>query len=160
MTYSSHDQDEDFVGEETRPKPISSVDPHLKSLYGFLNDHNYCPAITENTEQILKKCYQKAATVAQQPKPVNSTYSYIYKPTGRSFHSMLLNVLLKKYFQFAEKDDDAHSVISNGSRAGNLDIDLGEETETAAEGEDDSITRCICDYEHDDGYMIQCDKCT
>ena len=24
---------------------------------------------------------------------------------------------------------------------------------------DDSITRCICDYVHDDGYMICCDKC-
>lgn len=24
---------------------------------------------------------------------------------------------------------------------------------------DDSITRCICDYKHDDGYMICCDKC-
>lgn len=24
---------------------------------------------------------------------------------------------------------------------------------------DDSITRCICDYQHDDGYMICCDKC-
>lgn len=37
----------------------------------------------------------------------------------------------------------------------------GEETETAPEGEaeDDSITRCICDYLHDDGYMICCDKC-
>lgn len=69
-------------------------------------------------------------------------------------------LLIIFFLIFAEKDDDAHSVISNGSRAGNLDIDLGEETETAAEGEDDSITRCICDYEHDDGYMIQCDKCT
>ena len=30
----------------------------------------------------------------------------------------------------------------------------GEETETAPEGEpeDDSITRCICDFLHDDGY--------
>ena len=37
----------------------------------------------------------------------------------------------------------------------------GEETETApeAEPEDDSITRCICDFLHDDGYMICCDKC-
>ena len=37
----------------------------------------------------------------------------------------------------------------------------GEETETAPEGEpeDDSITRCICDFLHDDGYMICCDKC-
>merc|ERR1719394_2208425 len=39
--------------------------------------------------------------------------------------------------------------------------DPGEETETAPEdvGEDDSITRCICDFLHDDGYMICCDKC-
>ncbi|KAJ6646257.1 Inactive histone-lysine N-methyltransferase 2E [Pseudolycoriella hygida] len=147
VTYNTHDQDEDVVGEETRPKPISSVDPIIKSLYGILNDHNYCPAITENIEQILKKCYQKAAAGTpttnvqiQQPNQVNSTYSYVYKPT--------------------ENDDDAHSVISNGSRTGNPDNDLGEETDTAAEGEDDSITRCICDYEHDDGYMIQCDKCT
>lgn len=25
---------------------------------------------------------------------------------------------------------------------------------------DDSITRCICDFTHDDGYMICCDKCS
>lgn len=24
---------------------------------------------------------------------------------------------------------------------------------------EDSITRCICDFQHDDGYMICCDKC-
>ncbi|XP_058065419.1 serine-rich adhesin for platelets [Anopheles bellator] len=58
-------------------------------------------------------------------------------------------------------DDDAQSVISNGSRTG-LDNDLGEETDTApeCEGEDDSVTRCICDLTHDDGYMICCDKCS
>lgn len=27
------------------------------------------------------------------------------------------------------------------------------------EADDDSITRCICDFVHDDGYMICCDKC-
>lgn len=61
-----------------------------------------------------------------------------------------------------EKDDDTHSVISNGSRTGNVENDLGEETDTAAEGEgeDDSVTRCICDLTHDDGYMICCDKCS
>ena len=46
----------------------------------------------------------------------------------------------------------------------------GEETETANETDDekadkesyqdDSITRCICDFLHDDGYMICCDKCS
>lgn len=42
------------------------------------------------------------------------------------------------------------------------DICLGEETESAPEGgedEDDSVTRCICDLTHDDGFMICCDKC-
>ena len=24
---------------------------------------------------------------------------------------------------------------------------------------DDSVTRCICDFQHDDGYMICCDQC-
>ncbi|KAK3589456.1 hypothetical protein CHS0354_030577 [Potamilus streckersoni] len=34
-------------------------------------------------------------------------------------------------------------------------------TQNAKEAEvDDSITRCICDYLHDDGYMICCDKCS
>merc|ERR1712098_610513 len=41
--------------------------------------------------------------------------------------------------------------------------DGGEETETAPEAEDeaqdDSVTRCICEFLHDDGYMICCDKC-
>lgn len=27
------------------------------------------------------------------------------------------------------------------------------------DGEDDSVTRCICDFTHDDGYMICCDRC-
>lgn len=61
------------------------------------------------------------------------------------------------------QDDDANSVISTGSRNLNsTENDLGEETETApeGEGEDDSITRCICDLTHDDGYMICCDKCS
>ena len=41
--------------------------------------------------------------------------------------------------------------------------DGGEETETAPEADDDnqddSVTRCICEFQHDDGYMICCDKC-
>ena len=28
-----------------------------------------------------------------------------------------------------------------------------------AAGVDDSITRCICGLQHDDGYMICCDRC-
>merc|ERR1711981_866329 len=56
-------------------------------------------------------------------------------------------------------------VEDDNSRLSNSSMDEqdggGEETETApeAEPEDDSITRCICDFLHDDGYMICCDKC-
>lgn len=59
-----------------------------------------------------------------------------------------------------DKDDDANSAISNGSNKS--DIDPGEETETAPEAgnDDDSVTRCICELTHDDGYMICCDKCS
>jgi len=47
-----------------------------------------------------------------------------------------------------EEDDDT-------SPEGDNDEDEEEEEE-----DDDSITRCICDYLHDDGYMICCDKCS
>lgn len=54
-----------------------------------------------------------------------------------------------------------YSTISNGSQ-NKSDVDQGEETETAPEGgnEDDSVTRCVCELTHDDGYMICCDKCS
>jgi len=43
----------------------------------------------------------------------------------------------------------------------------GEEPDTASADESDdddddyegSVTRCICDFQHDDGYMICCDQC-
>ncbi|XP_076041232.1 SET domain-containing protein upSET isoform X2 [Oratosquilla oratoria] len=60
----------------------------------------------------------------------------------------------------AETDDDSR-FSDHSSSVG----PSGEETETAPEGEgddqplDDSITRCVCDFTHDDGYMIQCDHC-
>ncbi|XP_061709661.1 uncharacterized protein LOC133519635 isoform X2 [Cydia pomonella] len=56
------------------------------------------------------------------------------------------------------QDDDTASVISSidGDRrpaAG------GSDTETAPEGEEEGKTRCICEFTHDDGYMICCDRC-
>lgn len=55
-------------------------------------------------------------------------------------------------------DDDAASMISS------IDGDTkppigGSDTETAPEGEEEGKTRCICDFTHDDGYMICCDRC-
>uniref|UniRef100_A0A182FUG3 Uncharacterized protein n=1 Tax=Anopheles albimanus TaxID=7167 RepID=A0A182FUG3_ANOAL len=81
----------------------------------------------------------------------NSMYEYLYQAKGGLTTNRPTD------------DDDTQSIISNGSRSGaGLDNDLGEETDTApeCEGEDDSVTRCICDLTHDDGYMICCDKCS
>ncbi|KAJ8973338.1 hypothetical protein NQ317_004650 [Molorchus minor] len=63
--------------------------------------------------------------------------------------------------------DDAASDISDGSDRKH-DTE-GEETDTAPEAEavnddhfdgyGDYVTRCICGFLHDDGYMVECDKC-
>ncbi|XP_057663470.1 uncharacterized protein LOC130898292 isoform X1 [Diorhabda carinulata] len=65
------------------------------------------------------------------------------------------------------RDDDAGSDISDESERKN-DTE-GEETDTAPEAEavtnenfegyGDYVTRCICGFIHDDGYMVECDKC-
>ncbi|XP_064211285.1 uncharacterized protein upSET isoform X2 [Tribolium castaneum] len=63
------------------------------------------------------------------------------------------------------QDDDAASDISDGSDR-KQDTE-GEETDTAPEAEavnnedqfGDYVTRCICGFIHDDGYMIECDRC-
>lgn len=48
------------------------------------------------------------------------------------------------------------STVELSSRAGSETV----ETEEVQGGEySDSVTRCICNYTHDDGYMICCDQC-
>lgn len=61
----------------------------------------------------------------------------------------------------AEGDDDDDDLVDpNGPvtvarlTASRRDLDDDDD------GADDSITRCICDFLHDDGYMICCDKCS
>ena len=58
------------------------------------------------------------------------------------------------------KDDADLSAL--GIKAGQNLMLMGS-AEKAPEAEDDnqedSITRCICDFLHDDGYMICCDRC-
>lgn len=66
------------------------------------------------------------------------------------------------------QDDDAGSEISDCSDRKH-DTE-GEETDTAPEAEavtndeafdhyGDYVTRCICGFLHDDGYMVECDRC-
>lgn len=55
-------------------------------------------------------------------------------------------------------DDDTASVISSLDGDRKPPPDGGSDTETAPE-EEEGKTRCICDFTHDDGYMICCDRC-
>lgn len=113
------------------------------------------PAVSNST---------KSATTSNIPFTygIASISNYLY---FKAITTIIVYCLIS-YFSFSivklsDKDDDNHSIISNNSQH-NLELDLGEETETApeGEGEDDSVTRCICEYTHDDGYMICCDKCS
>ncbi|KAI5643757.1 PHD-finger domain-containing protein [Phthorimaea operculella] len=56
-------------------------------------------------------------------------------------------------------DDDAASVISSLDGDRRQAARGGSDTETAPEGEEEGKTRCVCDFTHDDGYMICCDRC-
>ncbi|KAK2722471.1 uncharacterized protein LOC136034866 [Artemia franciscana] len=54
-------------------------------------------------------------------------------------------------------DDD-----DNSSRTCSAPERDDDDTETAPEAENysDAITRCVCNFDHDDGYMICCDRCS
>lgn len=67
-----------------------------------------------------------------------------------------------QYSVMPAEDDDTASIIS--SIEGDRDVERNNErhdsdTETAPEGEEEGKTRCVCEFTHDDGYMICCDKC-
>lgn len=191
------DQDDDIIGEEVRPAPVTTMDERFRTLHVVLQDHSYSylqlperieieppPPTVVAPQQLIAP--QQSVQSNVPPVPTNSTAgvcvplsvttigSSAISPSSSVSVVTTTNALLTKipagytymYNPSAvgvEKDDDASSVISTGSRtARNIEPDPGEETDTAAEGEpeDDSVTRCICEFTHDDGYMICCDKCS
>ena len=50
-------------------------------------------------------------------------------------------------------------VVTSGSEQNVADDSSAHDVSIHDETVDDSVTRCICDFTHDDGYMIQCDRC-
>ncbi|KAL7302421.1 hypothetical protein TKK_0005075 [Trichogramma kaykai] len=107
-----------------------------KHLESILQDHNYG---------------------APLPRTISSTESsYTTHETNKDLSDSSDRANIKN-----STEDDASSIIS--IELGYEVEPEGEETETAPEGEGeeggDGNTRCICDFEHDDGYMICCDRC-
>ncbi|XP_043602642.1 uncharacterized protein LOC122576419 isoform X3 [Bombus pyrosoma] len=124
--------------------PIIRIPPPYECLQYVLQDHNYGAPPPRTPSPPSPPSHAKQPINGAGSSSTTSQHPYIYG----------------KVVSGANMDDDAGSAIS--SEIGR-DAELeGEETETAPEGEgddEDSVTRCICDFEHDDGYMICCDRC-
>lgn len=135
---------------------IPATDP-LKA--GVINKTTHSGAVVAPpfVTQASTKGGAAATTVtAVAPAAAASVIAIGHTPAG--VHAYPFNSVPTK---MGPADDDANSAISTDSRRNQMDIDLGEETETAPEGEGDenAVTRCVCDLLHDDGYMIACDRC-
>ncbi|KAH8373407.1 hypothetical protein KR009_005957 [Drosophila setifemur] len=166
-------QDEELYIEEVRPVPVLTQDLRVQQLHAIMQDHTYA------SQQPQQQHQQQLATAAIGATNCGAVQQQLQQPQQWSLGGIGVTVASGQAVPIAggtygsyygqqiprhAADDDAHSAISSSSRLGltSADIDPGEETETApeAEAEDDSVTRCICELTHDDGYMICCDKCS
>ncbi|XP_076236195.1 SET domain-containing protein upSET [Calliopsis andreniformis] len=132
--------------QQAAPKsPVRRIPPPYECLQFVLQDHNYGAPPPRTPPPPSPPAHSKQQSInGAGSSAVPSQHPYIYGQviTGTNV------------------EDDAASAIS--SEPGREAEPEGEETETAPEGEgddEDSVTRCICDFEHDDGYMICCDRC-
>lgn len=178
-------ESEDFL-VEVRPAPISETDEHAKVLHAVLQDHTYVllrpgdqkpGGIVTEKGQMYESHFSSSRLdkqelgIAMALAEVGNSNAYQIRqpstPQLKCTTTDLLNAAMGLgHYPLPgnnQQDEDNCSIISNDSQSGrNIDNDLGEETETAPEGdgEEDSVTRCICELTHDDGYMICCDKCS
>ncbi|KRT80385.1 PHD finger motif containing protein, partial [Oryctes borbonicus] len=154
--------------ESSRPaeyKPQSNLDTLSFVCQAVLLDHNYNATlptdlpVTPNTSQLNgvsnSSLYSPGNNKRQRPS---------LTPTN-TLSSLSTSSLLPSN---TSQDDDAASDISCTSDR--KPESEGEETDTAPEAEavanddqfdryGDYVTRCICGFIHDDGYMIECDQC-
>ncbi|XP_070157688.1 uncharacterized protein Upset isoform X1 [Polyergus mexicanus] len=132
--------------QNARKSPVRRMPLPYECLQFVLQDHNYGapPPRTPPPPPSSPPHPKQQPINAASSSMATSQHPYIFGPVVSNTNT----------------EDDAASTIS--SEAGREAEPEGEETETAPEGEgddEDSVTRCICDFEHDDGYMICCDRC-
>ncbi|XP_034951267.1 homeobox protein 5 isoform X2 [Chelonus insularis] len=133
---------EEESGERSQ-SPVRRMPLPYECLQFVLQDHNYGAPPPRTPPPTTSPSHTKQQTInGAGNTSLQHTFIYNQVPSN------------------ANTADDAASAIS--SEPGREAEPEGEETETAPEGEgddEDSITRCICEFEHDDGYMICCDRC-
>ncbi|KAK4876057.1 hypothetical protein RN001_012479 [Aquatica leii] len=167
--------------EPTTPtsiKPQSNLEALSFVCQAVLLDHNY--NATPPSDSVNRSVPTTSSTTQLNGGSANSYYSPTSNTRIRSTLGGSTNTLSTLSSNSATsllpsnssvttvQDDDAASDISCGSER-KLETE-GEETDTAPEAEavnnednydhyGDYVTRCICGFLHDDGYMIECDKC-
>ncbi|XP_011257810.1 uncharacterized protein LOC105252212 isoform X2 [Camponotus floridanus] len=132
--------------QSARKSPVRRMPLPYECLQFVLQDHNYGAPPPRTPPP------PPSSPPHPKQQPINGAGS----STATSQHPYIFGPVVSN----TNTEDDAASTIS--SEAGREAEPEGEETETAPEGEgddEDSVTRCICDFEHDDGYMICCDRC-
>ncbi|KAM0729055.1 Inactive histone-lysine N-methyltransferase 2E [Formica fusca] len=132
--------------QNARKSPVRRMPLPYECLQFVLQDHNYGAPPPRTPPP------PPSSPPHPKQQPINGAGS----STATSQHPYIFGPVVSN----TNTEDDAASTIS--SEAGREAEPEGEETETAPEGEgddEDSVTRCICDFEHDDGYMICCDRC-
>ncbi|XP_072940916.1 uncharacterized protein upSET isoform X2 [Epargyreus clarus] len=132
----------------TATTPVTTVAPTVSS-----------PTITTTPSSPLKRTspvIMSTASVCEVPQTVPT--SVIGTPIPVT--TIQMGALTYKPQPAPVQDDDAASVISSVEGDRKCDAPRGgSDTETAPEGEEEGKTRCICEFTHDDGYMICCDRC-
>lgn len=165
---------EDIVGMEERPNLAEELRRYSLSALAFLMlDHTYAlpaqkqPAAGSPTAPVTTSPIASSPSAAPAPaSPVKMSptapVAHESPPTSaapvESSPISSAAALALSYKTAKPPDDDTASVISSleGERP---PAPGGSDTETAPEGEDEGKTRCICEFTHDDGYMICCDRC-
>ncbi|XP_072385367.1 uncharacterized protein upSET isoform X3 [Diabrotica undecimpunctata] len=168
-----------FNGEpckSTEDSNKSGLDALSVMCQAVLLDHNYHATLPPDSP------IRPSPTITIPPQVNGISQPSIYSPGSSKRRSMpmsstvtsppISNVSSMSMIPVSNSmlpvhDDDAASDISDGSDRKH-DTE-GEETDTAPEAEavnndnidgyGDYVTRCICGFLHDDGYMVECDKC-
>ncbi|XP_049844073.1 uncharacterized protein LOC126297385 isoform X1 [Schistocerca gregaria] len=154
------------VNSSTAPYRVQRKETRMEIVKYILQDHNYgAPPPSPQLQAALIQHSRHSTAYALHSGAGSSLVAGSSSSIGPSYsQGFLLNVRKLKDVVVHDDDDydddETNSAISSGSER---EIDpLGEETETAPEdegNEEDSITRCVCNFQHDDGYMICCDRC-
>ncbi|XP_054289297.1 inactive histone-lysine N-methyltransferase 2E-like [Macrosteles quadrilineatus] len=144
------------------PPPPTPNSPPKPLVNGVATTNGLTRSQPPISQQPPNNTHYAANTFAanRQPKNVQPTIPPASTTFGSTTMSNVFGIGTRGPVRGVTPAEESDVESTDGER----EVDpQGEETETAPEGEDnedDSVTRCICDFQHDDGYMICCDKCS